>query len=177
MKHGFIKVAAASPRVIVADTDANANEIIAVCRRASDAGAKLLVLPELCVTAYTCGDLFLHKALLDAAERAVLRIAEETAELDMAIVIGAPLRCGQKLYNCAVVLHRGRILGAVPKSNIPNYSEFYELRHFTPAPEEMREVKLGGECVPLGTDLLFGCRALPAFTFACEICEDLWVPV
>ena len=124
MKHGFIKVAAASPRVTVADTDANANEIIAVCRRASDAGAKLLVLPELCVTAYTCGDLFLHKALLDAAERAVLRIAEETAELDMAIVIGAPLRCGQKLYNCAVVLHCGRILGAVPKSNIPTTANF-----------------------------------------------------
>ena len=178
MKYGFIKVAAASPEVIVADTVANSNAIIAAARRADALGVKLLVTPELGVTGYTCGDLFLQKRLLDRSREAVAEIAASTADLGCIIVVGAPLRFGTTLYNCAVVMLNGQILGVVPKKNLPNYGEFYELRQFSPAPDskELLTVELCGQYVPFGTQLIFRCEELPEFAFGCEICEDLWVP-
>ena len=137
---------------------------------------KLLVTPELGVTAYTCGDLFLQRRLITAADAAVGEIAAATAGLDMLLVIGAPVRRGASLFNCALVLYHGEVLGAVPKTNIPNYGEFYELRHFTPAPECGGIITVAGREVPFGTDLVFSCREMPEFSFGCEICEDLWVP-
>ncbi|MBQ8510853.1 MAG: NAD(+) synthase [Clostridia bacterium] len=177
MNHGFIKIAAASPRVIVADCASNAKEIIAAAKSAAEAGVRLLVLPELSVTGYTCGDLFGQKKLLDAAEASLLSIADATADLDMLICVGFPLRERAKLYNCAAVLHRGAILGVVPKTAIPNYGEFYEARNFTPASADLSEtISVGGRRVPFGTDLLFQCAGMEDFTVGVEICEDLWVP-
>ena len=176
MKNGFIKVAAASPKVIVADTKHNAREIIGAAEAAASRGVKLLVTPELGVTAYTCGDLFLQRRLITAADAAVGEIAAATAGLDMLLVIGAPVRRGASLFNCALVVYHGEVLGAVPKTNIPNYGEFYELRHFTPAPECGGTIVVAGQEVPFGTDLVFSCREMPEFSFGCEICEDLWVP-
>ena len=176
MNYGFIKVAAASPKVIVADTKHNAREIIAAAETAASRGVKLLVTPELGVTAYTCGDLFLQRRLITAADAAVGEIAAATAGLDMLLVIGAPVRRGASLFNCALVVYHGEVLGVVPKTNIPNYGEFYELRHFTPAPECGGTIVVAGQEVPFGTDLVFSCREMPEFSFGCEICEDLWVP-
>ena len=138
MKDGFIKVAAASPKLRVADCDYNLGEILKAVRRAADLGAQVLVLPELCLTGYTCGDLFFQDALLDGARRALEELARETRGLDLLIVAGLPWRENGKLYNCAAVLCRGEVLGLVPKVNLPNYGEFYERRHFTPAFEGVR---------------------------------------
>ncbi len=178
MKYGFIKVAAASPEVVVADTTANSDAIIAAARRADSLGVKLLVTPELGVTGYTCGDLFLQKRLIDRAREAIGKIAAETADLGCVLVVGAPLRFGTALYNCAVVMLNGQILGVVPKKNLPNYGEFYELRWFSPAPDEkdLLTVELCGQYVPFGTKIIFRCSAMEEFAFGCEICEDLWVP-
>ena len=177
MKYGFIKVAAASPRVTVADTKKNAEAIIAAASAANEKGVKLLVTPELGVSAYTCGDLFHQKRLIDSVGEALAKIALETAGMPMIIVVGAPLRRGASLFNCAVVIYRGEILGVVPKSNIPNYGEFYELRHFTPAPDETDgKISVNGREVPFGKDLVFASAEMPEFVFGCEICEDLWVP-
>lgn len=131
LKYGFVKTAAATPKIRVADCEYNANQIISCVKEAYENGAALLVFPELCVTGYTCSDLFLQSTLLKAAEKAVKRIKEETKDLDIVFVVGVPITVKQSLYNCGVVICKGEILGAVPKVNIPNYSEFYELRHFT----------------------------------------------
>ena len=130
MKDGFIKVCCVTPDIRVADCEYNADNIIRNIKEANERGVKLAVFPELCVSGYTCGDLFSQDILLRSAENAVLRIADETDKIDMVCVIGAPVMFEQKLYNCAIVMHRGRIIGIVPKHNIPNYSEFYEARHF-----------------------------------------------
>ena len=134
MKDGFIKVAAASVDIRVADCGYNKTAIIEKAREAAALGVKVLVLPELCVTGYTCGDLFSQKTLLDAAGAAVNEIASMTTGLDMVFTVGLPLRHHGKLYNCAAVLHAGRVLGFVPKSHIPMYNEFYEGRNFDAAP-------------------------------------------
>ena len=176
MKDGFIKVAAASPKLKVADCGYNLTEIIKTVRRAEQLDVQFLVLPELCLTGYTCGDLFFQTALQQAALQSLQVLAQETAGTDMLILAGLPVADGNKLYNCAAVLQRGQILGLVPKSNLPNYGEFYERRQFTPAFFGQRQVLLGGEAVPFGTKLLFCCRQLPAFCLGVEICEDLWVP-
>ena len=125
MNNGFIKVAAATPDILVADCDYNTNSIIGIMKSASEDGVKLLCLPELCVTGYTCGDLFLQKTLIDKAFSCVKRIAEESNGMKMSTVIGAPIFCNGKLFNCAVVIFDGKILGIVPKTNLPNYNEFY----------------------------------------------------
>ena len=132
MRDGFVKVAAGTPKIRVADCDYNAGQIIALMKEAAAQGVKVLALPELCVTGYTCGDLFLQDTLLDGAERALERILEETKELDMLTALGMPVRCkwSGKLYNCAAVFHRGKLLALVPKTHIPNYGEFYEQRWF-----------------------------------------------
>ena len=176
MKHGFLKTAAASPEIRVADCAYNAEQIIKTMRQAAAAGVRLLVLPELCVTGYTCGDLFLQSTLIEGAERAVLKIMEDSRGLSMVTVIGAPLVRDGKLYNCGVVLLDGEILGVVPKKHLPNYGEFYEKRHFTPAPDGCGEIRLGARRYPFGNKLLFSCFDMPDFCLGVEICEDWWVP-
>lgn len=178
MKYGFVKVAAATPKIRVADCEFNANQIIAQINEAEKNGASLVVFPELCVTGYTCSDLFLQSALLNAAKDAVKKIVFETAELDIISIVGTPIALRQSLFNCAVVIYKGKILGIVPKINIPNYSEFYEARHFTSGKdfdEGLFEFN-GFDNVYFGSKLIFVCRQMPDFSFAVEICEDLWTP-
>ncbi len=176
MKDGFIKVSACTPEVTVADPGKNAEEIIKTIREAAEQGSKVIVLPELCVTAYSCGDLFLHRALTDAAEAAVERIAKETAFSDALIFIGTPVRHGAGLYNCAAAIHRGKLLALVTKENLPEYSEFYEKRHFLPGMGEPVCVSFAGFQVPMGRDIIFSASNIPELKVGCEICEDLWVP-
>lgn len=178
MKYGFVKVAAATPKIRVADCEFNANQIIAQINEAEKNGASLVVFPELCVTGYTCSDLFLQSAILNAAKDAVKKIVFETAELDIISIVGTPIALRQSLFNCAVVIYKGKILGIVPKINIPNYSEFYEARHFTSGndfDEGLFEFN-GFDNVYFGSNLIFACRQMPDFSFAVEICEDLWTP-
>ncbi len=176
MKDGFIKVSACTPEVTVADPRSNAEEIIKAIREAAEQGSKVIVLPELCVTGYSCGDLFLHRALTDAAEAAVERITKETAFSDALIFIGTPVRHGAGLYNCAAAIHRGKLLALVTKENLPEYSEFYEKRHFLPGMGEPVCVGFAGFRVPMGRDIIFSASNIPELKVGCEICEDLWVP-
>lgn len=176
MKDGFIKVAAATPEIHVADCVFNADNIIALCREADEKGVQVIGFPELCLTGYTCSDLFLHNILLDAAKQQLLRIAEETAEMDMLIVVGLPVCVSATLYNCAAFLHKGKILGMIPKRNIPNYTEFYELRHFTEADDETEEgLEWDGQEFFVDPNQIFCCVDMPDFAVSAEICEDLWV--
>ena len=175
MKHGFIRVATAIPNVTVADCEANLSEILRVWKNATDDGAKLVVFPELAITGYTCGDLFLTGTLQAAAERALLSFVESTAKSDTISIIGFPLVVNDKLYNCAAICQKGRILGIVPKTHIPNYSEHKELRYFSSYRGQGCEVEIGNMPVPFGTKIIFACRSLPLFRFGVEICEDLWV--
>lgn len=178
MELGFIKAAAGTPKVTVADCEANGREILGIIREMEKEHAKVMVFPELCITGYTCHDLFWQRTLLDSAWNTLLFLAEETKDTDGLIFLGLPVRKNGKLYNAAAVLNRGRILGIVPKTNLPNYNEFYELRHFTPAEEGALDyIEVNGEDVPFGTDLIFACENMPEFTVAAEICEDLWVPM
>lgn len=174
MKDGFIKVAAGTPDIKVADCEYNRAEITALIDRAHAQGVRILVLPELCVTGYTCQDLFFQQELLDGALAALERIIAHTAGMDMLVAVGCPLRFRGELYNCAVVIKDGNVLGVVPKKFLPNYNEFYEKRHFTAAPEGQFDISLFGECVPFGLGLLFECREIPELVFAAELCEDLW---
>ena len=174
MKDGFIKVAAGTPDIRVADCEYNRAEITALIDKAYATGVRILALPELCITGYTCQDLFFQQALLDGALNSLREITEHTAGSDMLISVGCPLRFRGELYNCAVVLKDGKILGVVPKKFLPNYNEFYEKRHFTAAPEGQFDIELFGEFVPFGLGLLFECRTMPELVFAAELCEDLW---
>ncbi len=174
MKFGFLKVAAATPRVFVADCFKNSEEIVKAVFEAEKNGAYAVVFPELSVTGYTCGDLFLQSALIDGAKAAFLNIAEETKELDIIICVGLPFEFDGKLFNCCGVLHKGEVLGIVPKTNLPNYSEFYEKRWFAEAPCENQRVVINNREVPFGTKLLFKDKNNTDFIFSVEICEDLW---
>ncbi|MCB6365997.1 NAD(+) synthase [Intestinibacillus massiliensis] len=177
MKDGFIKVASATPAIRVADCAYNASEIIRQARQAAEKGAQLVVFPELCLTGYTCGDLFLHETLLRGALDALGTVCAQTTDLNAALVVGLPFAFGGKLYNCAAVVCAGRIAGLVPKQNVPNYAEFYEARHFAPGVGlEPAPAKACGQDTVFGTGLLFQCPELPALTLGVEICEDLWVP-
>ena len=173
MKDGIYKVAAATPHIRVGDCKGNADKIIELIDRAERAGASLLVLPELCVTGYTAGDLFLLDSLIGGAEEAVDRITDSTEGKDVVTVFGAPAMMRGKLYSAAFVLQRGRVLGVVPKKHIPNYSEFYEARMFTAFTGE-NDFDEKRSC-PFGTKLIFAEKG-GALTIAAEICEDLWVP-
>ena len=179
MQDGFLRAAAASIPVAVADPRRNAAACCARIDQAHRARAALLVLPELCVTGYTCGDLFLSALLLDAAEEALLNICAHTQNCDPVVVLGVPLRAGGKLYNCAAVLHRGRILGVVPKTWLPNYDVFAEKRCFASAAayHGPGSVPVGGADVPFGTGLVFACAQMPAFRLGVELCEDVWAPI
>ena len=179
MQDGFLRAAAASIPVAVADPRRNAAAICARIDQAHRAHAALLVLPELCVTGYTCGGLFLSALLLDAAEEALMNICAHTQNRAPVVVLGVPLRAGGKLYNCAAVLHRGRILGVVPKTWLPNYDVFAEKRCFASAAAYSGPgcVPVGGQDVPFGTGLVFACAQMPAFCLGVELCEDVWAPV
>lgn len=179
MYDGFIKVAAATPEIRVADTRFNAEAIIAMAGVAAERGAKLIVFPELCITGYTCGDLFLQPLLLRQAKQALVDIARRTAELDALIAVGLPFAWGGAVYNCAAMVSGGRILGLVPKKNIPNYGEFYEKRYFASGYglKDWDTLCLDGEMQTVfGPDLLFPHTSVPDLVVGCEICEDLWVP-
>ena len=176
MKDGFITVATATPQVAVADCEANAQAILACINEMAEAHAKVMVLPELCITGYTCSDLFWQTKLLDEAEAALSFIAEESRQVDALIAVGMPLRVAGKLLNVAAMLCRGKVLGFVPKVNLPAYNEFYETRHFTSGSADMGTVQFCGEEIPVGTNLLFSCENMVDLCVAAEICEDLWVP-
>ena len=175
MKDGFIKTAAASFDVTVADCVTNAEKITEIIKNSAENGVRLLALPELCITGYTCSDLFLQSELLDGAKTALKSICENTKSADIIAVVGLPISKNSRLYNCAAVLYKGEILGIVPKANIPNYNEFYEKRHFCPAPKNNSALTLFDKEIPFGTNLIFACADMKNFTFAAEICEDLWV--
>lgn len=176
MKDGFITVATATPQVAVADCEANAQAILACINEMAAAHAKVMVLPELCITGYTCSDLFWQTKLLDEAEAALSVIAEGSRQVDALIAVGMPLRVAGKLLNVAAILCRGKLLGFVPKVNLPAYNEFYETRHFMSGSADMGTVQFGGEEIPVGTNLLFSCENVVDLCVAAEICEDLWVP-
>ncbi|MCQ2411442.1 MAG: NAD(+) synthase [Sphaerochaetaceae bacterium] len=175
MRHGFIKTATATPSIRVADCKYNADQILTLVRRAHEEGIHLLVLPELCITGYTCQDLFLQQTLLESAQENAIRVASKVPR-NMVVVFGAPVEHRGKLHNCAIVASAGKILGIVPKINIPNYLEFYEQRWFTPALPNEELVEFGDQKVYMGGKLIFTCNQLPYFRLACEVCEDLWVP-
>lgn len=177
MRQGYIKAAAVIPDIVLADTETNEARICKGIREAEQNGAKIIVLPELCITGYTCGDLFLQDALLCAAKRALINIARETEELDCISFVGLPFAYNGKLYNAAAAISKGKILGIVPKTYLPNYSEFYEARHFTRGMEEPVWVSINEKCsAPMGTKLLFVCGSMPELKIAAEICEDFWTP-
>jgi NAD+ synthase (glutamine-hydrolysing) len=176
--HGFLRVAAAVPEVRVGDPEFNAARSLALARRAHEMHASLVIFPELGLAAYSSEDLFHQRALLEAAADALAQVVEASRELGCVIVVGAPVAAEDGLYNVAVIVHRGRILGAVPKSFLPEYHEYYEKRQFRAARDLIGdELRLLGETVPFGPDLLFACRDLPGFTLYVEICEDLWAPI
>lgn len=177
MNNGFVKVSAATPVIRVADVKFNTESIISCIKEAEGIGAKVLVLPELCITGYTCGDLFWQKTLLNAAENALEAIINATKGRDILIFAGLPVQVGNDLYNCGAAVYDGELLGVIPKTHIPNYGSYYEKRYFSSGSGEYNIISLAGQETVFGTNLLFRHRFLPQLTVACEICEDLWSPV
>ena len=177
MKDGFVSVACGTPKLRLADCDYNAEQTFTMMRKADKAGAKVLVLPELGLTGYTCGDLFYQETLLRGAEEALSTVLAATRPLEVVTAVGMPVRKDNKLYNCAVVIQKGKILGVVPKTHLPNYGEFYEKRQFAPAPQGNSTVTLCGQTVPFGNKLVFPCVTLPELVLGFEVCEDMWAPV
>ena len=179
MKDGFIKVAAATPKIKVADPAYNTEETLKIIDETEKNGASILVFSELTISGYTCGDLFLQQPLLTECKNQLLRIVKATENKSMLVVVGCPIVIKQKLYNCAVVISDGSILGIVPKTHLPNYSEFYELRHFTSGEGLEEDLWFGEEFgyVNVAVNQLFKCKEIPELVVACEICEDLWVPL
>lgn len=179
MKDGFIKVSAATPDVRVGDCEYNADEIIRMVYEMEEQRAKVMVFPELCITSYSCGDLFWQETLLNEAKVQLMRIAKETEAVDGLIFVGLPLEYNGKLYNVAAGLNHGEILGLVPKIHIPNYNEFYEGRYFTSGKDVDGTVtfvrELEEDDVPISPYLMFSCEELPEIKVCAEICEDLWV--
>ncbi len=175
MKQGFVKVAAATPKIRVADPMYNAKEICEKLKECYARGAKVIVFPELCITGYSCGELFLQGALLQGALRALEMIQEATTGKDALVLVGLPAEKDGKLYNVAAILQNGKVLGMVPKQNIPSYGEFYENRYFVPGEPEVKQYLWQEEEIPFGGNLLFGCVEMPNMVLGCEVCEDLWV--
>lgn len=177
MTYGFIKACTVSPALRVADCPYNTQMTIEAMQKAASDGVQLAVFPELGLTGYTCGDLFLQQPLQKAAEAGLAAILKASEGLDLVALVGLPVLMEGKLYNCAAVVCHGRLLGLVPKTHLPNYSEFYEKRHYNPAPAGLRTIRFAGQDVPFGTALLFQCEEMPEFCLGVEVCEDLWAPL
>lgn len=177
MRDGFVKVAAVTPDIRVADTAYNAEQICRKISETCEAGAKVLVFPELCITGYTCGDLFAQDLLLEQAKEALLRIARHTKEMDALVFVGLPLPVDGELYNVAAALNKGEILGFTTKTFLPNYGEFYEMRQFRQGPDVARKILFEGKEVPFGPQLLFVADEMESLIVSAEICEDVWSPV
>lgn len=179
MKDGFIKVAACTPEIQVADVDFNVDKIISQLEKCREEGVKVAVFPELCITGYTCQDLFFQNALLDKAMEGVVKIAKTTADSDMLVAVGVPVRANGKLYNCAAVIQDGEVRAFVPKTHLPNYNEFYEARHFAPYRGECAAIDLREygqlEFIPPMKQTVFVCEEIPELVVGFELCEDLWV--
>ena len=179
MKDGFIKVAACTPEIQVADVDFNVDKIISQLEKCREEGVKVAVFPELCITGYTCQDLFFQNALLDKAMEGVVKIAKTTADSDMLVAVGVPVRANGKLYNCAAVIQDGEVRAFVPKTHLPNYNEFYEARHFAPYRGECAAIDLREygqlEFIPPMEQTVFVCEEIPELVVGFELCEDLWV--
>ena len=176
MKDGFVSVACGTPKLRLADCNYNAEQTFTLMRKAEKAGAKVLVLPELGLTGDACGDLFSQDPLLRSSEEALSTVLAATRNLEVVTAVGMPLRVNNKLYNCAVIIQKGTILGVVPKTHLPNYGEFYEKREFATAPEENGTVTLLGKSVPFGNKMVFRCANMPDLALGFEVCEDMWVP-
>ena len=175
MNYGFVKVASAIPRVRVADCAFNASQIEKEIIIADGKGVEIIVFPELCLTGYTCGDLFAHSLLLESAELGLMQILNNTRQLDIISILGMPVPLNGMLLNAAVVIQKGKVLGVVPKTYLPNYKEFYEKRWFTSASEvDEQSVRLCGQIVPMSPHLLFD---MAGAIFGVELCEDLWAPI
>jgi len=177
MQHGFVKMAAITPDIRVADVDFNTEQMILRMKEAASLGVKIMAFPELCITGYTCGDLFSQDVLLEAAKDGLRRAAEATSDIDALVFAGLPLDCEGKLYNAAAVMSRGEVLAFLPKTYLPNYGEFYEMRHFVAGETSPDFVNFDGKLVPFGTQLIFTCAEMPELTVAGEICEDVWAPI
>ena len=177
MKQGFVKVAAITPDMRVADVDYNTAEICKNIGEAVEAGAKVLVFPELAITGYTCGDLFFQDALLKSAEEGLRKIVEYTKGKEALIFVGLPFVHAGKLYNVAAALNDGELLGFTTKTFLPNYDEFYEMRYFQPGPTTLEQILFDGKQVAFGPQILFECREMKELVVAAEICEDVWAPV
>lgn len=175
MKHGFIKVATGTPKIRVADCAYNTQQIISLIQEAQKQKVLVLVLPELCITGYTCGDLFLQETLLSEAKKSLKEIAQATKGMDLLTIVGLPFFRENRLYNIAAAIQNGTVLGFVPKLNIPNYSEFYEARYFSSGNKTVESVDFFGEQIPFGSQLLFSCKEVQNLVTAIEVCEDLWV--
>jgi len=176
-QHGFARVAACTSHVAVADPPANAEAVLRQARACSDEGVAVALFPELCLSGYAIDDLLLQDAVLDGVEAAVATIVEGSADVLPVLVFGAPLRHRNRVYNCAVVVHRGRLLGVAPKSYLPTYREFYERRQLAPGDDVRGEILLAGAVVPFGPDLLFAAGDVPGLVVHVEVCEDMWIPV
>jgi NAD+ synthase (glutamine-hydrolysing) len=177
-EHNFIRLAVGVPELRVADPAFNAARTLELLKSAHDRRSALALFPELGLSAYSCDDLFQQQALLDGVLAGLETIRKASERLMPVAVVGLPLRVGGQLYNCAAVVHRGRVLGVVPKTFLPGYREFYEFRHFTPGDcATDREIDVNGVRVPFGTRLLFAAEDQPLLVFAIEICEDLWTPI
>src|SRR2546421_730365 len=176
-RHGFVRVAVATPRVRIGDPRHNADATLELMQQAARDKALLAVFPELGLSAYTCDDLFHQRTLIDAAENALAQLLARTRSLPLAALVGLPVAVDGRLYNCAALVCRGRLVGVVPKTYLPNYREFYEARQFTPGDSSPRSaIALAGQDAAFGTNLLFRLAEMPAFVLHVEICEDLWVP-
>ena len=176
MKDGFVKIACATGEIKVANTVFNTENIIRDIKIAVKEGVAIIVFPELCITGYTCGDLFLQSTLIEASKDALFEIAQKTKDLNIISVVGAPLTNNNKLYNCGVAIFNGDIIAVIPKKNVPNYNEFYELRHFAIPTDELQSITINGKDYPFGDNIILTNKNLLEMTIGIELCEDLWVP-
>ncbi len=177
MRHGYIRLAAATPKIKVADCKYNTKQILELAKKAYDKDARVLVFPELCITGYTCNDLFLQSTLISGAKESLIKIVKETSRYKgMILFVGLPLMYRCKLYNVIAVMCDGQLLGFIPKRNLPNYGEFYEKRYFVSGFEECVDIQVADWNVPMGMNLLFECSNMPSLVIGAEVCEDLWSP-
>jgi NAD+ synthase (glutamine-hydrolysing) len=176
-EHGFARVAACTERVAIAEPQANAEAVLRQARACDEEGVAVAVFPELCLTGYSIEDLLLQDAVLDGVEAALETIVAASADVRPLLALGAPLRARGRVFNCAVVVHRGRVLGVAPKAYLPTYREFYERRQIAPGDDARGEITVAGASVPFGPDLLFEASDVPGLVVHAEVCEDLWVPI